>query len=1492
MSYPIRRRILHVLAWISVGLFACLPATSAQESDILFYASFDGSVDASVTKGTLAPQKISGTAQFEPGVHGKALVAGEAGALLQYATRGIVNPGRGSVEMWVKPVDWTPEEEGFHIFFMCSSDNGWVQLYKAVAAGGALLMLEGRGGGNAHVDYEYAATTATDTLATGQWVHLVGTWDSGNVALYANGALLSSVAHKTPPTGLGDTFYLGDWLWGQPRRACKTLIDEVRIYSRPLAPSEVKRIHRGRVGQEEQAALGPHRLTVVKTATPPTIDGVLTDTEWTEPEWRNVPALTGFIDLRTKSFATRQARAWFTWDDERLYFAVASDIEPGAPPLAQITQRDGALWGDDAVEFFIAPPAAPGAPDKAGREKPLYFQLLGNSAGVFLDGKSNDETWNGPWSYRAQVFGTYWAAEGSIGWHDLGIDPPKDGEVWRVNFARDWQNPQAWTVWGHSRNFHDVSTFAYVTCRDRGTIAQVENLGAFTSGNVAFDVKLANTDANRGDVVVGGLAVGSTQLAAKATVPPGGQATLEFRTRITDRSANALTLHIASETTGDVLWEGTFPFKWTDAIVAKLSPVPSADVIEAKVNLAGMAGIPRSPRARITFTEQKTERVVAEFSCAPFDKKNRSLTKLPMAGISVGRYDVVVTVLDGDATVGEAKIAFDRRDEPWQGNAIGRSDKILPGWTPIEVTGRKLACWGREVSFEGTLFPSEIVSRAAALLSSPIRLAATVDGRPVEWEDVSFEITGQTPARVDFVTSTRSEHLRIENTAYLEYDGMFLFSMKIVPAGDRVRVDSLALVIPFADQRAIFFHQPSEFPAYGGRVPQGNGVVWQRRFAPYMWVGDYDRGLTWFAEDCAEWNIVDPTGTLELARSGDTLEWQIRIADGPLTIDAPRTVVFGLQPTPVKPMPEGWRLCRPGIAWTNPDTTTHFGYPEAPDPAYIKRNTDTAHQHGERVLPYMHPVRVGEMTPEWQFYGRDWAMPGVIDASAADVVRFEGALMGTCPSVPAFRDWMVWKNERYLDATAYDGLYYDHAWPYGCSHAGHGHVPGATPLLGYRELYRRLYTLCKERDPDNLVAAHISGGLFSPMLSWTDVTIPGEELVNVMMEAREREETKNTLDIFDVIDLDYYHAWCTGRQFGQAPMYLAPKWSYPQHHNTYMLLTDSIGAWRTDQSLVQLYTDLGMDAADVEFLPFWDENSPVHATFAEPSETLTDEKRPAPLVSAYRRPGTFVMFAVCNMTRTMRMANVTFDASVLGFDLSACGLTDAYPRHPLCAARDSFEVEIEGHSYRLILLKKLGDGDTAQPDISAMTPCEKTTAWNTGTAKKITGTGRIQGDGKGLLLVGDAVRDEKAPLPQESRLAQTFTLAGPTKIQSIEIENREPKGGRRGLPCDLRIHRLNADGTPSSEQAHSKAWAWLASYAGSAGFYSFFFRESFVLPGGRYVFVLTKPAALPEERHHFAYGLHDQKLLPGETAMIWEDSAPGWKTVDGVLSFSVSGYER
>ena len=154
-----------------------------------------------------------------------------------------------------------------------------------------------------------------------------------------------------------------------------------------------------------------------------------------------------------------------------------------------------------------------------------------------------------------------------------------------------------------------------------------------------------------------------------------------------------------------------------------------------------------------------------------------------------------------------------------------------------------------------------------------------------------------------------------------------------------------------------------------------------------MWVGDYDRGLTWFTEDNADWNISDGTGTLELFRKGSVVEWRVHIADAPVELDGPLTITVGLQPTPVKPQRKGWRMFSiaaesgqsPNIKWTEPTSTIHFGYPEAPDPAYIKRLTDA--------------VQAAELEPE---------IVDVAPMALYNAVRFNYPDLAACSMVLAY----------------------------------------------------------------------------------------------------------------------------------------------------------------------------------------------------------------------------------------------------------------------------------------------------------------------------------------------------------------------------------------------------------------------------------------------------------------------------------------------------------
>ena len=135
--------------------------------------------------------------------------------------------GAGSVEVWCR-VD-APQGG----IVNRSSSGGWEdqRLVLAVRANG-IMFAALSDGKMYHVDYLGKAEM-------GSWVHLAMTWDREKMSLYRDGRLLHSREKSVTPNARGIPLKLG-WSQGFERSFFKGLIDEVRIYSRTLAPSEVR----------------------------------------------------------------------------------------------------------------------------------------------------------------------------------------------------------------------------------------------------------------------------------------------------------------------------------------------------------------------------------------------------------------------------------------------------------------------------------------------------------------------------------------------------------------------------------------------------------------------------------------------------------------------------------------------------------------------------------------------------------------------------------------------------------------------------------------------------------------------------------------------------------------------------------------------------------------------------------------------------------------------------------------------------------------------------------------------------------------------------------------------------------------------------------------------------------------------------------------------------------------------------------------------------
>jgi len=224
----------------------------------------------------------------------------------------------------------------------------------------------------------------------------------------------------------------------------------------------------------------PH-YTAYRVAAPLDIDGRLD-----EPAWQSAPRSPRFVDLVTGRRPLHDTRAAVLWDDEHLYVGFWVE-EPYL--AATITERDAPVYKENDVEVFIAGADAyyefevnplgtiyeaffvwEDAYERGGfsgeeefqRDAPgvkpwngvgftthprgprigfFRWDLPGLRCAVFADGVVNDRATRARgWTVEAAFpwAGMQWLARG-----DGRALPPREGDVWRMDFSRFNQRKEA-----------------------------------------------------------------------------------------------------------------------------------------------------------------------------------------------------------------------------------------------------------------------------------------------------------------------------------------------------------------------------------------------------------------------------------------------------------------------------------------------------------------------------------------------------------------------------------------------------------------------------------------------------------------------------------------------------------------------------------------------------------------------------------------------------------------------------------------------------------------------------------------------------------------------------------------------------------------------------------------------------------------------------------------------------------------------------------------
>ncbi|MEA3402451.1 MAG: DUF6067 family protein [Armatimonadota bacterium] len=786
---------LRTLASIAVLCIAA-PVPAAEQGDVLLYLPLDGSVQPRIAAEP-TEVSVSGPEEYAEGMIGRALVVGDGAAQLELPAKGNVLAERGTVEMWVCPLDWSGGDSKFHEFF-ATSGEGWILLYKYLSPGRLLfLMADDR----AAQSWMTAAANIRD-WEPGQWHHIAATWRTGEIAVYVERQQAASVPEAPLSPDVGEVIQLGDRPWHIERDA-RTLIDEVVVYRRALAAAEVEASYR----RAQPIAPSDRPLVMLGPGEAPTIDG-----QMDQDEWNSACAVTGFVDNITGEVARRHTWAYLARDDDALSLAFLSELPEGGL-VDTVREADGPVWHDDAIEVFIDP--------SAGVERDAYYHLIVNPSGVCYTsrGKDSPERWSPDLRVASDVSADVWMVEIAIPWEDLG-GPPEEGETWGLNLCRDWQKPTQWTSWAHVRNFHDSGGYGRLVFAE-APFVQVVELGRLERGQLRLTGHTRGAAARE---VVRVLRRDREVFAEEmALVPePGDVALLDAETDLDESGAYRLEIEVRRQADDALCYWMTAPFTYFPALRLSSRPRPDLGVWRLTADVSGWRGPRQDLSVRLQTTDPAGE-VIWEGAVSEFEG-DRTTAEMPEQEIGAGEYRIRGRLIADGGEVADAEITQVKPDvSAWWGNDLYEELEVLPPWTPVQVEGATVRTWGRSYEWDGPL-PAKISSHGEQMLSRPMTLVVTTEDGAVQWRNAAAWVAQHRD--VFAVVEGRAEGgpVAARTRCTTEFDGMTRVDLELVPDGT-ANLQSVRLEIPMRAESATLRHfqgSPRNEPVSGAIAPGGD----------------------------------------------------------------------------------------------------------------------------------------------------------------------------------------------------------------------------------------------------------------------------------------------------------------------------------------------------------------------------------------------------------------------------------------------------------------------------------------------------------------------------------------------------------------------------------------------------------------------------------------------------------------------------------------------
>jgi len=657
-----------------------------------------------------------------------------------------------------------------------------------------------------------------------------------------------------------------------------------------------------------------------------------------------------------------------------------------------------------------------------------------------------------------------------------------------------------------------------------------------------------------------------------------------------------------------------------------------------------------------------------------------------------------------------ADTPFSFKRYPWLRNTIGITDRVLKPWTPIQVRNAGAAdldvgCWGRNHKVNAAGLFAQVTNQGREMLSAPMRLEAETAGKVVIAGGGALKVTLRKENEVHWTSTTTAsvgdDPLQVTTDGHIEYDGHTVFNFRFSPTKNApVRINRLSLVVPLKEELVEMYlcifgiglpHGMGAPPHYGHLSKDAGTIfsskVWyeytgwdgqmqhtgvfdyrqavnvqekkaklERRwkptlgnFVPQIWIGTYDRGISYMADSDQGWFPSDDAPAMVLERVGETVEWRFNFIAIPTELRGSRAITLSFQATPEKPQPTNWRK----HFWRGPERRDggifckwlgdSAGWDEEGvgpyryDPDGSKKATDQMHAEGYKVTPHLDTS------------GFNW---GAKTASEFAAEWDSGGLQYNMLFTRSKVDYAVWSHERWKDQYGVDGVYFDTGTPLpnyntlsGTAYLlPDGRVQPGWMLFGQREYYKR--------------SAHVFGDIGTQGFNWSCgytgsqiggwqfAAVPGGEYrIDYAMD-----RYPGPFDFMETVSNAGMHGtimmWMGLSEYVKRSESPDNYRKFMRHMYAMMLVRDS--KWCFGGFLyTNCFYDLSIADPDVRFVGYW--HNP-DVTFLSPAEGIK--------TSLYVKPNGRAIVVIANLADTPNQLEFRLDAKALTLDATRAQVLD------------------------------------------------------------------------------------------------------------------------------------------------------------------------------------------------------------------------------------------